>query len=113
MSKGFSVKDISEPIGTELNMVLGGDILRESNFFVDRETKKIKFSATVFDVAGTHVKFEFFSNVPIINFQCGEKVVKAFLDTGAKQSFLNREIIPKDHPLGKVWDVCIFNLLIK
>lgn len=101
---GFSIDEISRLVGTEINILLGGDVLTNLNFFVDWDRKTLLFSSTQFEHQGPHVPLDFFMNIPILPLYVDRANLRVFLDTGAKISYLNPDITSNHNHLGRTSD---------
>jgi len=101
---GFSTDELSNQVGTEINILLGGDVLKHLNFFVDWENKTILFSSTAFKYKGARAPLDFFMNIPIVLLNIDGKIIRAFLDTGAKLSYLNPDLTSNHSLLGTALD---------
>lgn len=86
---GASLESIAEKVGTHLDALIGGDILSaHEGLFVWTQKMEVHFS-TMMGGAKDEPSLEFFSNIPIIQITINSKVVKAYIDTGAKQSYID------------------------
>lgn len=90
--------------GTEINILLGADVLKTLNFFVAWDKKTLQFSVQPIDIKGTHIPMDLYKNIPIIALQVGKTSLRVFLDTGAKQSYLDPNITSKYNLMGREQD---------
>ena len=101
---GFSIDELSRLVGTEINILLGGDVLKNLNFFVDWDRKTLLFSSTAIEHKGARVPLDFFMNIPIVLLYVDGTNLRAFLDTGAKLSYLNPDLTAGHNLLGRTSD---------
>ncbi|GIV46279.1 MAG: hypothetical protein KatS3mg036_1097 [Ignavibacterium sp.] len=101
---GFTINQLNDSLTTEINLLLGGDVLRNLNFFVDWDMKKLLFSSKPFEYEGTYIPLDFFMNIPIVDLQIDGSTLRAFLDTGAKVSYLNPDLTYNYNLLGTTSD---------
>jgi hypothetical protein len=85
---GLTVDELSELIGQKITTLLGADILAKHKVIFDLQAKKLIFDDN--DEFGGHkVACNLFMGIPIIEVNINNKIVKCFLDTGAKLSYLS------------------------
>ncbi|MDD2287440.1 MAG: hypothetical protein PHH52_00595 [Patescibacteria group bacterium] len=98
-----SLGDISNQVGVELDFLIGGDILsKHYGLFIWLKKREVIFSGTIRKDAV--VNLELFSNVPIICLQINNKLVKAYIDTGARQSYISPSLAFDSIHEGEVSD---------
>lgn len=102
--RGFTINKLSELLRTEINLLLGGDVLRNLNLFVEWDMKKLLFSPMPFELEGTFIPSDFYMNIPIVNLRIYGATFRAFLDTGAKLSNLNPDLTSNYNLLGTTSD---------
>lgn len=107
---GFSIEQLNNLLGTEINVLLGTDVLKTLNFFVDCDKKALQFSLKSLVLEGTHIPLDFFMNIPIVVLQVDGTNSRVFLDTGAKLSYLEPDITSKYNLIGT--DIKIFTLAL-
>ncbi len=79
--------ELSDLIGMNVTTLLGTDILKDYRISFDLHTKKLIFDDdNEFD--GNKITIDSFMGIPIIEVEINNEVVKCFLDTGAKLSYL-------------------------
>ncbi len=101
---GLSIEKLKELLGTDINILLGADVLKGLNFLVDWDEKEIQFSLNPIPCEGIHVPLEFYMNIPIIALNANGERLKVFLDTGAKLSYFVEEILSRYKPIGRAQD---------
>lgn len=89
---GLTVSRISELLGTEITTLLGVDILSGFKILIDYQSKLMVFSKEDLDLEGTQVDVSKFMGIPIIEMTVNNQVLKFFLDTGAKLSYLTENL---------------------
>jgi len=101
---GFSIEKLKELLGTDINILLGADVLKNLNFLVDWDKKEAHFSLTPIPCDGIHLPLDFYMNIPIIVLNVNGERLKVFLDTGAKLSYFSEEILSQHKPVGRAQD---------
>jgi len=101
---GFSMQEFNQLIGTEINILLGADILKNVNFLVEWDKKEIQFSSTPFMCKGVSIPVDFYMGIPKIDLKVNGRGLKVFLDTGAKLSYLPSEITSRYKRVGTAQD---------
>lgn len=89
---GTNIKEISELLGTTIDVLLGGDILKEYYWVVDIDKKIVTFSTVPLDFVGQPLPVDLVLNVPVTQFEVSEKNLRAFFDISAKVSYLQKEL---------------------
>jgi DNA-binding transcriptional MerR regulator len=87
---GADAATVSEYIGTKIDCILGGDILKDLHFTIDLVKEEVCFSTMPQDQKGEPLQVTLALNVPVIEIELRGNPVKLFLDTGAKVSYLHR-----------------------
>lgn len=100
----FSIDDISELLGKKVNVLLGGDILRDIYFYINCDKKIIQFSSEPLSINGEQILIVLENNVPTLDLQINGNNFKAFLDTGAKISYIDPEITSNYKSIGRAND---------
>jgi len=77
----FSMQEFNQLIGTEINILLGADILKNVNFLVEWDKKEIQFSSTPFMCKGVSIPVDFYMGIPKIDLKVNGRGLKVFLDT--------------------------------
>jgi len=89
---GLTVSKISDMLGTEITTLLGADILSDFKILLDYQNQVVEFSEQEIDINGTQVAISNFMGIPIIEITIDNQVLKFFLDTGAKLSYLSESL---------------------
>jgi len=100
---GASAENVSKYIGTKIDAVLGGDILKNLYLEIDLDKEIANFSTTIQDNTGEPLSATLALNVPVITIELRGNPVRLFLDTGAKVSYLHREMLG-NYPLANQED---------
>ncbi len=90
---GASAENVSKYIGTKIDAVLGGDILKNLYLEINLDREIATFATTIQDHAGEPLSATLALNVPVITIEFRGNPVRLFLDTGAKVSYLRREML--------------------
>jgi hypothetical protein len=85
---GLTASQLSEFVGTQIDYLLGGDILSKMYFIIDWKRKLITFSNSPIPFEGKEFSIELFMNIPVMEAIVGGELIKVFFDTGAKISYL-------------------------
>lgn len=86
---GLTISKISDMLGTEITTLLGVDILAEYKVLFDYRNQVIVFSKEEIEFDGVETEISNFMGIPIIKMKIDNHVLKFFLDTGAKLSYLS------------------------
>jgi len=98
---GASAENVSKYIGTKIDVVLGGDILKNLYLEIDLDKEIANFSTTIQDHTGEPLSTTLALNVPVITIELRGNPIRVFLDTGAKVSYLRSEILGNYYPSAK------------
>jgi Ca-activated chloride channel family protein len=101
---GVTLDYLSRMVGTKLNILLGTDILKQYSFLVDLPRERIEFHMTPFGMPGVHVPLDDFAGVPFVHCTIGKDAYQAYVDTGAKLSYVSKEIATGCTQVGKEHD---------
>lgn len=107
---GATLDSISRAVGTHLDALIGADILskHEGVFVWINSYMQINFCISIGpekDLSNKNeVPVDFFNLVPIISINIQGQTVKAFIDTGAKQSYLDSTLAVGLPIVGSVGD---------
>ncbi len=85
---GFDIPQLKRSVGTRIDALLGSDLLGRVRFLVDRPGRKVAFSHDPLPLAGTVVPVDSQLGVPVVEFGLGGRTARAFLDTGARLSYV-------------------------
>ena len=88
---GTNIKEISQLLDTPIDVLLGGDILKEYYFIVDIDEKLATFSTVPLDFVGQPLPLDLVLNVPVTQFEVSGKALRSFFDISAKVSYLKKE----------------------
>ncbi len=102
--QGFTIDDLNNFINARVNILLGEDVLRNINFFVDWDNRRILFSIEPFQQQGTFIPLNFFMGIPIVELEINNERFNVFLDSGAKVSYLNQELTDNYEQIGEAED---------
>ncbi len=86
---GFDTGQLSALIGARVDALIGTDILRHLRFVIDRPKGEVVFHPGPLPLEGTRVTVDTDLGVPLVEFECAGRTERAFLDTGAKLSYLD------------------------
>jgi hypothetical protein len=101
---GFDIPQLTRLVGTRIDALLGSDLLGRIRFLVDRPAGRVVFAREPLELRGTIVPVDALLGVPIVEFRIGERVARAFLDTGARLSYVGPEATSAGRPAGKATD---------
>lgn len=86
---GLTVSSISEMLGTEITTLLGSDVLSNFKILFDYKNDIIVFNKEEIALNGNEIEISNFMGIPIIELSIDNQILKFFLDTGAKLSYLS------------------------
>jgi hypothetical protein len=89
---GLGIDAIAKYIGCTLDCIMGTDILKGLHFTIDYAQRFVTFSAQTVSTWGKPYPLETLLGVPIIPVIVGHQEVKMFLDTGAKITYLKKNL---------------------
>ena len=98
---GLTVSKISEMLGTEITTLLGADVLSNFKIHFDYKNEVIDFNTEAITIEGTEIDISNFMGIPIIELKIENQILKFFLDTGAKLSYLSDSITSNYESVGK------------
>lgn len=91
-------------IGTPIDCLVGGDIFQGRVLALDFRCMEITLESRGTSPGGERVPMRMFLNVPVVPFEMRGRTHQAFLDTGAKVSFLDPELLAGLEPAGVLDD---------
>jgi len=97
---GVSTEYISRMVGTKVDIVLGSDILRKLYVFIQPHHHRVTFGFGRPTYQSEKIPLSDFMGVPIANNMIGNTNCEAFLDTGAKLSYVAKSLISSYSPCG-------------
>ena len=101
----FNINQFSFDLGFEIDLLLGGNILNNFNYKIDLLNKVISFSENAIVPNNCfELPLSFYTNIPIIEYKVNENKIRAFFDTGAKISYINRNIANNFNRIGETED---------
>lgn len=89
---GLTVSKISDMLGTEITTLLGADILSEYKILFDYKNEVVEFNKQEITFDGAEIAISNFMGIPVIELSIDSQILKFFLDTGAKLSYLSKSI---------------------
>jgi len=102
---GISLSDIVTDSGLQLDFLIGSDILKNYTLEINWKEKYIEFTDEYMNNnIGGNVEVELFMGIPVIPISINGKPQKAFLDTGAKLSYLSGEFTQELTSIGEEKD---------
>lgn len=100
---GLSVESLSKSLGTNIDALIGGDVLKNHIFKIDYKNK----SFIIIDEINTNnesIDIDLFMGIPIIEIEINGNRIRTFLDTGAKISYINSTYIENLKPIDNRQD---------
>jgi len=101
---GVSLENISKFSQTEIDLVLGADILNEFVISIDCQNQNMIISQDPFDFQGDEFTIEIFMNVPIISIELNNTPIDAFFDTSASLSYVTSNYVTGFESKGEETD---------
>lgn len=83
---------LSNLIGTRITTLLGADILSRYKVLFDYRNRSIQFSEDELRFEGQEQRISTYSGIPIVEFELNGQRLKFFLDTGARLSYLAKDL---------------------
>ena len=97
---GFTASKISDMLGTEVTTLLGTDILSHYKILLDYKNGVVGFNKQEIDFEGKEISISNFMGIPILKLRINNQVLKFFLDTGSKLSYLSDSITNNYEKVG-------------
>ncbi len=97
---GLTVTKLSDMLGTKITTLIGVDILMDYKILLDYQNQVIGFNKQEIDIDGTQADISNFMGIPIIKLTVDNQVLKFFLDTGAKLSYLSDSLTSNYESVG-------------
>jgi len=97
---GVTTEFLSQQIGTNIDILLGSDILQTIPFMVDTKGGIMEFDPDDPAEGGVKVSLSFSMGIPMIIVILGGNHLPMFLDTGAKISYLKQELVNTMEKIG-------------
>jgi hypothetical protein len=89
---GLTASKLSEHLGMQVTTLLGTDVLSKFKILLDYQNLQVSFSKEEIPFEGAEIGISNFMGIPIIELEVNNQVLKFFLDTGAKLSYLSEDI---------------------
>ncbi len=119
---GITIDEISEYLGKNIDLLVGLDILKNYDLFLDFRNSRLTFfkdkETLSFFEKGNLIEANFSNSLlsflndgfPVIDVDISGEPARAFIDTGAFQSYIDKEYVEGKKPLGEIED---FHPLVK
>lgn len=101
---GVSMDYLEKMVGTDIDILLGMDILKNQCLTINLPQKRVHFSQTPMLQTRHNVPMETFMGVPSVTVNAGGTEQKMCVDTGAKLTYVDREIAAQYSATGKTKD---------
>jgi hypothetical protein len=88
---GLTASKLSEHLGMHVTTLLGTDVLSKYKILLDYQNLLVSFSKEEISFEGAEIGISNFMGIPIIELEVNNQVLKFFLDTGAKLSYLSED----------------------
>ena len=90
---GTNINGLSESIGTTIDALVGGNILKHHQFKIDFNYQSFRIGNSISSENSNSINIDLFMDIPIIDIMINEESIRAFLDTGAKLSYINSNYV--------------------
>jgi len=100
----ITVDKLSELLGMKITTLLGVDILSNYNVMLDYKNNVVKFYGRDIEFEGKEYNLSSINGIPIIELKVERQLIKLFLDTGAKISYLPKEYTSSFEKVGMELD---------
>lgn len=97
---GVSTEYISRMVGTKVDIVLGSNILRTLNILIQAHQQRVTFGGRIPSYPAEKISLSDFMGVPIANVMIGNISCEAFIDTGAKLTYVAKSLVSSYSPCG-------------
>jgi hypothetical protein len=89
---GLNSAKLSEFIGTNIDVLIGGDIISQFDISLNPEKQKIEFGNNLTDLDDFDLQLPItnFMNIPIIQVNINGESINTFFDTGAQLSYIEK-----------------------
>jgi len=88
---GLTTASLSELAGIQIDILLGADIISNFDLYINSSNSTVEFGDNI-QKKGEILPIEVFSGVPILEVEVNGEKITAFFDTGAKLSYVNKNI---------------------
>ena len=89
--QGLTTNQLSQQLGTKIDALIGGDILKNYMFNINIKDKNFSILTEIPKNNPDSMDIDFLMNIPTIKITLNNKSINAFLDTGAKISYINKK----------------------
>jgi hypothetical protein len=101
----LNTASLSEYIGTLIDVLIGGDVLKDYRFTVDLHKNQITFTdEESADVNADYLELDLLSHVPIVLIEIGGEELRVVWDTGAKITYLPERLAAEGQIDGTIDD---------
>ncbi len=90
---GFDFEYLRREIGTVVDAMMGGDILRHLCFVINWAQREIKFSQSPVNINGIAAPLSFISNIPVMAALINGRLSQMYVVTAANHSYLTPELL--------------------
>lgn len=101
---GVTPTSLSDHIGTQINALIGADILNDFNMVIDPRTSQVRLSDRDLHITGIELPLDSFMGIPIVEAEVNGRIIRLFFDTGARLSYLDQGITGNFPSLGLTYD---------
>ncbi len=98
---GTNINGLSESIGTNIDALVGGDILKHHQFQIDFNNQSFSIGDSTSSENSNSINIDSFMGIPIIEIMINKESIRAFLDTGAKLSYINSNFVSNLTPIDE------------
>lgn len=97
---GVTIPELSRLVGAPIDILMGCDILKKLFVTLDLRGKRVSFYSQPNAHGGPSLEMRLFMGVPFVDVEAGGTVYEMFVDTGAKLSYIGKEIAESMMPVG-------------
>jgi hypothetical protein len=98
---GFSIKDINHLLNSNIDVLLGSNILSKFNYKIDTIKNEFLLSSSEILGSGINIPVKFDLDIPQISVQIDNKQVNASIDTLSNYCYLNEKFFSNKESLGE------------
>lgn len=89
---GMSSESLSTNVGCEVHALIGADVLNHYDILIDPEAGCLTLSEDELPLEGQSIPVELYMGIPVLEAGIHGRPARMFFDTGAKLSYLDREL---------------------
>lgn len=101
---GISMNYLGNELGTNVDVLMGTDIIKNYIVTIDLSHNQVHFSDTLLVRSGKTIPFKVLMGTPIIHAKIDGKAMDLFFDTGAKLTYVEKQLVQNLVPISEEKD---------